>query len=128
MKASDVVVDIGCGNSPRMALIRDLNIAKATGDSEAVLAWLDDDVVWNLVGSRELTGRDEVAEWLKGEATTLPTAMHLETILSHGRYASASGTLTVAGDTWAMSEVYVFRNTAKTAPIVRIDSFLIKVG
>ncbi len=128
MKASDVVVEIGCGNSPRMALIRDFNIAMATGDAEAVLAWLDDDVVWNLVGTKRLDGKTEIARWLEGEAASPPTALELETILSHGKFASASGTISWRDGTWAMSAVYVFRSAGKTAPIVRIDSFLIKLG
>ncbi len=127
MKASDVIVDVGCGNSPRMMLIRDFNLSMATGDTDAVLDWLADDVVWNLVGIKRLEGKAAVAEWLADEFARLPTAMTIETILSHGKLASASGTVTRAEHSWAMSEVYVFRNTAKTAPIIRIDSFWIKL-
>lgn len=127
MKAPDVVVDVGCGNSPRMALIRDFNVALATGERDDVLAMLADDVVWRRVGVSPVEGKAAVSEWLDESLTTLPTAMTIETILSHGKLASASGTVVRGGETWAMAEVYHFRNTAKTAPIVRIDSYWIRV-
>ncbi len=128
MKAEDVVVDVGCGNSPRMALVRDLNIAFATGDLDAILLWLDDDVTWNLVGMTRLDGKAAVGQWLREKASDLPTSMEIETILSHGKLASASGTIAWGDDTWAMSGVYVFRSAARTARIAQIDTFLIRLG
>ncbi len=125
MKAEGVVVDIGCGNSPRMALVRDLNIAFATGDHETNLGWLDDDVAWNLVGMTRLGGKAAVGPWLTEKASDLPTSMEIETILSHGKLASASGTLAWGDETWAMSGVYVIRSAAW---IAQIDTFLIRLG
>jgi len=127
VKAADVVVDVGCGNSPRMALIRDFNVALATGDLDDALAMLADEVTWHRVGVSSLEGKAVVSAWLADSLATLPTAMTIETILSHGKLASASGTVVREGESWAMAEVYHFRSTAKTAPIVRIDSYRIRL-
>jgi hypothetical protein len=127
MKAADVVVDVGCGNSPRMALIRDFNVALASGERDDALAMLADEVEWHQVGASSVEGKPAVSEWLADSRATLPTAMTIETILSHGKLASASGTVVRNEETWAMAEVYHFRNTAKTAPIVRVDSYWIRV-
>jgi len=45
-----------CGNAPKKLLLKELNIAFARGDSEKILSFVTDDIVWEIVGEKRLKG------------------------------------------------------------------------
>ena len=39
-----------CGNSPKMELLKEFNIAFAKGDVKFITESVTDDIVWNIIG------------------------------------------------------------------------------
>jgi ketosteroid isomerase-like protein len=51
-----IIVEEDCGNAPKKLLLKELNIAFARGDSEKILSFVTDDIVWKIVGEKRLKG------------------------------------------------------------------------
>lgn len=120
----NVVDEPDCGNAPRREILRDIVMALATRDADAVAKYLGPDAVWRLAGDRDMTSAHEIASWVA--STPAPTELRFESLVTHGREASASGTLTLAsGEVLHFSHVFQFAGATKTAKVKRITSYLI---
>ena len=121
-----IVCEEDCGNAPKRIQIRDLNIAFAKGESDAVLEELTDNVIWEYVGDRRLEGKEAVADALQKEERTPKAEMVIFTIMTHGNVGGANGTITLKnGKTYSFSHVYKFSSAAKNAKIKEILSYVI---
>lgn len=119
-----IVDEPDCGNAPRREILRDIVKALATRDADAVTEYLRVDAVWSLVGDRDLSGTDQIALWIA--SMPAPTELRFESLVTHGREASASGTLTLASDEQShFSHVFQFAGATKTAKVKRVASYLI---
>lgn len=89
--------------------------------------YLASDAAWRLVADRRLTSPQQIASWVA--SSPVPTELRFESLVTHGREASASGTLTLAsGARVHFSHVFQFAGAAKTAKIERVTSYLITVS
>ena len=62
-----ITITADCGDAPK-TLLRDLNIAFARADVEAILALMSDDVVWRMVGAGVSEGKMRcVKRWKRWE-------------------------------------------------------------
>ncbi len=60
-----IIAPKDCDNAPKRRLIKDLNIAFANADIPALLPYFHEDIVWEMVNDRTISGIDNVAEFLK---------------------------------------------------------------
>ena len=123
---TQVICSDDCGNSPRKAQLRDLNIAFAHNNAEAVLEQLSDDIVWTMVGDRVIRGKEEVAQALVEMAGGEPAAeLRIHHIITHGTDAAVDGLIRFdRGGRFAFCDVYVYSGHAKTARIKEMTSYI----
>ena len=122
------VVDIPehCGNAPRKVVIRDFLIALYQRDIPHVQESLKDDVDWDIIGSTQFQGVDEVSSWVQTQPSA--TALHLHTVITHGTDCGADGRVTYSdGTEIAFNHVFVFAGHSKTAKIKAIRSYLVHI-
>ncbi|GAA2042989.1 nuclear transport factor 2 family protein [Yaniella flava] len=120
------VVDIpeNCGNAPRKIVIRDFLIALYSRAADAVIATLQDDIQWQLVGSRTLSTAADVRQWLGAEEPVNELKLH--TIITHGTDCGADGTIRHPdGSQSHFNHVIVFAGHGKNAKIKEIRSYII---
>lgn len=117
-----------CGNAPKKAVLRDFNIAFAKGDTEFLIDNVTDDVEWLRVGDRRIRGIEEFSEAVRRMANELPSALTIETIITHGTDCAVDGVLEFpGGETYAFCDVYRFNNFSKKAKIKRITSYVVQI-
>ncbi|WP_062208987.1 hypothetical protein [Demequina oxidasica] len=113
-----------CGNAPRKAIVRDLVMALAGGDSSVLDAYLHGDAIWALVGDQTIRGGDHVKS--RASSAAVAAEIRFESLLTHGPAASASGTVTHAsGARTHFSHVVRFASAGKAAPVISMTSYLI---
>ncbi|MDR7132573.1 hypothetical protein J2X69_004946 [Algoriphagus sp. 4150] len=54
-----------CGNSPKMAFLKEFKIAYATGNVEFLVESITDEIVWNIVGDKRIQGKENVTDELE---------------------------------------------------------------
>lgn len=112
-----------CGNAPRIGIVSDFIVHWAAGDTEAVSAWLADDVRWTLVGNSVHDGPEAAREACP---LFLPERVELISVITHGRLASCDGYLVAGAKRMDFSHAIRFSSTAKTAKIAELRSYLIE--
>lgn len=123
-----VRVDPDCGNSPRKAFIRDFNIAFAEGDVSFLVEHAGEDIVWRVVGNKELSGKSEYERELGSMAGQTVRELTIHSIVTHGREAAANGTLVMENDErYEFCDVYSFTG-AKGNTLKKICSYVIPSG
>lgn len=118
-----------CNNAPRKALLRDLNISFARGDVEEILSRLSEDILWRMVGDREIQGKPRVREVLTAMADQQARELHIHHIITHGAQAALDGVMLFQdGSRVSFCDVYIFTGHSKTAKIKEIISYNSKIG
>lgn len=113
-----------CGNAPRKMVIRDLLVALAERDHDAVVSFLREDVRWDVVGLKELTGPDAVGDWLLQQPPV--EELHIATVITHGTDCGAEGRLVHSdGTTTRFNHIMLFAGHAKTAKVKEVRSYLV---
>lgn len=116
-----------CGNSPRREFLKELNSAFANGDVPFVASNLMDDITWDMVGDKVISGKAAMVKELELMKDSPVTKLVLHTVVTHGREASASGEMHMAtGEVYAFCDVYTFAKASGTL-IKSITSYVIKV-
>lgn len=116
-----------CGNAPRKEILRDFVVAIAEQDLEHLESVLAEEVSWMLIGEQIVSGLEAAKEMV----LALPQVDELSfgTFLTHGRGAGVDGVLRLAdGTETAFCHVLRFKSPVKTAKVVGINSYLIKVS
>ncbi len=116
-----LVIPSDCDNAFKRRIIRDLNIAFAKGDVDALKANFHNDITWEMIGDRVLTGIQEVTDFLISIKENKATALELKQILTHGKHAAASGILTFTKDKVYFHDFYEF-SSAGSSLIKKISS------
>lgn len=119
----EITLPSDCGNAPRIGIVSDFVVHWASGDSEAVAAWLADDVRWTLIGDSEHDGPEAAREVCP---PFLPDRVELVSVITHGRLASCDGYLAAGDRRIDFSHAIRFSSTAKTAKIAELRSYLIE--
>lgn len=122
-----VTVDINCGNSPKMAFLRDVNIAFAEMNLDYLSDAISDDVEWDKVGHAVITGKQNFMDSIKAMAQNPIDEMTIHTIITHGKEGAVNGDLLMADGTQIQfCDVYHF-TSAKGNCIRSIKSYVIEV-
>lgn len=122
-----ITTTINCGNSPKMEFIKQFNSAFAQGDVEFLAENVTDEIVWNILGDKKITGMENFVKALEQMKAEKVSELILEQILSHGKEGAASGIMKMEnGNDYAFSDFYIFNN-AKGTKVKSITSYVIKI-
>lgn len=117
----------GCENAPKKKFLCDFNHAFLTGDFDEVLEAVHHDIVWRIVGQDLICGMDAFRENLSNMEPPSIIEMNLVTVITHGKFASVSGSFTTTAEkSYEFCDVYTF-SSASSSIIKQLDSFIIEV-
>ncbi|MFD2132287.1 nuclear transport factor 2 family protein [Pseudogracilibacillus auburnensis] len=118
-----------CGNSPKKMLLKELSIAFAENKISFCMDWMTDDVVWDLIGDKQIQGKANFEKVLIQMQGRRALELHIHNIITHGNTGSVNGTLLLNDQqSVAFCDVYNFRGTVKNAKIKAITSYVIKIS
>lgn len=120
-----ISVPANCGNSPRKRLLRDLNTAYARANTEKILSFFADDIIWDVYGDQQYQGIEEVEQYINHLETMKIEEYLIASIITHGKKASVNGKIRLEKTNLAFCEVYTFSSTSKKADIKRIQSYIV---
>src|SRR5688572_24528441 len=86
-----ITVSADCGNSPRKLFLKDFHIALATGDAALISANLDDNILWQIPGDKDVHGKADVVKVLTQRISENSAELSLSTIITHGTDAAVNG-------------------------------------
>lgn len=115
-----------CDNSPKRRLVKELNIAFAEANIPALEELFHPNIEWVMVGDRKIKGLEEILKFLETIKVQKAIALNLEQILTHGKYASAVGSLTFKENKIAFHDHYEF-TSAGSSKLKKIISFAIPI-
>jgi len=123
----NVIVSEDCGNSPKNQFLEKLTIAFAQRDTGFILSSVTPDIGWQLVGEKQIQGKDAFAAALAQLAADNVVELSIHHVVTHGKAGAVNGTLTLAdGQTCAFCDVYEF-NGAKASSVQQITSYVISI-
>lgn len=122
-----VHVSVDCGNAPRKEFIRDFNVAFAENKTDEILAFMADDITWNMIGNKVLHGKEEARKMLETMEGEQAEELILHTIITHGDTAAANGEMKFKEMTIAFCDVYKFTGHDKLAKIKELTSYGIEL-
>lgn len=122
-----IVSSPNCGNSPKMELLKEFNIAFAKGNVEYIIESVTDDIVWNIIGDKKIEGKETFAKEFEKMKSKKATELIIDQILSHGKEGASNGIIKMQnGKEYAFSDFYKFKG-AKGGQIKSITSYVIKI-
>jgi ketosteroid isomerase-like protein len=99
------------------------------GDHEMILGCLTDDVVWDLVGSKHIEGKEAFDAEIESEAFEGPPSLEVDRLVETGDTVIATGT----GESrrkdgvdfrFAYADVFTFR----TGAVCRVESYVVPLS
>ncbi|WP_017446878.1 nuclear transport factor 2 family protein [Gayadomonas joobiniege] len=122
-----IVSTPNCGNSPKMELITQFNIAFAKADIEFLTEHVTDDIEWNIMGDKHLLGKNQFIDHLENIKCEKVAELTIYQVLSHGKVGAANGLLKMPdGQHYSFADFYRFHDE-KGVKIKEITSYCIKV-
>ena len=122
----NVICTEDCGNAPKKLVLRDLNIAFARNDKAYILEQISDDVVWYIVGSKKVIGKDQFSKELSQMKLKKAIEIEINHIITHGNAAAANGVIRYIKGNYSFCDVYLFNSFRKNAKIKEITSYIIE--
>src|SRR5690554_7763900 len=106
----EIICREDCGNAPLKELIHDFNIAFAKGDVKSIADKLTNDMVWEMVGDRHMTGKENVTKALEEMKSYTASKLVIDHVITHGKTASCNGkfVMTTSGEEFSFCDVYEF--------------------
>jgi|SRR5690606_7150020 hypothetical protein len=121
-----ITIQPDCGNAPRKLFLKDLIVAWAEGDSDFFTNILPDHITWEVVGSRNISGKANFLNELVGHKLWKSRELVIDTIITHGRDAAVSGRILAADKSvYSFCDVFRFKG-AGGSTIDQIRTFLVK--
>lgn len=118
-----------CGNAPKKVVLKDLTIAMAKLDRTFLNDTIADRVSWQIVGDRQIQGKEQVLELLEQWQTNKVLALNIDMIITHGKTASLNGRIQLEQNKHVdFCNVYLFTNASKQAKIKEITSYIIETS
>lgn len=114
-----------CGNSPKMQLIVDFNLAFAKASTAEVLEYLHPDIHWEMIGDKLLEGHDAIAAFITKNANLQVKSWTITSVLSHGKLAACQGSMEIGRQTIHFADFYEFASHAAKAKIISIKTLAI---
>ncbi|UCS92912.1 nuclear transport factor 2 family protein [Echinicola marina] len=122
-----IIASPNCGNSPKMAFLKEFNIAFAKGNIDYLIESVSDEIVWHIVGDKEIAGKEMFRSEMENMKTNKVVELTLYQILSHGKEGAVNGSMKMHdGKEYAFSDFYQFSG-AKGKLIKSITSYIIKM-
>lgn len=115
-----------CGNAPKKKILLDFNIAFANADVDAIVRYLSDDIVWEIVGDKTIKGISDVKASLDEMAAYRAEELSLFQIITHGKEASAHGFFRFKDQNVAFADFYTF-TSAGSSKIKHLTSYIVKI-
>ncbi len=104
-----LTIHADCNNAPEKHILRDLNIAFAHADVEAILNHFTDDIHWQIVGETDLRGNETVRTALEAMQDTVTTELTIHATVTHSPEAAVHGVITTEqGGSFAFCDIYRF--------------------
>ena len=107
-------------------IVEKVNATFAEGGVEGFLSFCADDVAWTMVGSKTVTGKTAIREWMASMNMETPK-FTVDNIIAEGDFATAYGDMTMKDKDgkwvpYAYCDIYRFRD----GKIAELNSFVIK--
>jgi len=123
----NITIQPDCGNAPKKEFLKDFNIAFAKGDIDTLLNSISDDMVWNIIGDKTITGKEHFSQEMEQMTANEVSELTIFSIVTHGIEAAVYGSMKMAnGYEYAFSDFYKFSN-ANGEKIASMSSFVIKI-
>ena len=120
-----IVSTPNCGNSPKMELLTQFNIAFVKADINFLTEHVTDDIEWNIMGDKHLIGKNQFIEHLENIKGKKVAELTIFQVLSHGKEGAANGLLKMPdGQQYSFADFYRFHG-AKNVRIKAITSYCI---
>lgn len=114
-----------CGNSPKSELIKNLTIAFAVYDLEFTKEYLDENIIWNLVGDKPIVGKTDFITALEKMSENKATELTIHSLITHGKEAAVYGDMFMMdGTKISFIDLYTF-NSAGSTLVKEITTFLV---
>lgn len=125
---TEVVINAAYEHAPRKEILIALNVAFAKADAPGVLAHVTDDIVWDLIGDRQVVGIAAMTETLAAMSEFVATAVEIDTIITEDTNAMVEGTLTFPdGKLYRFCDSYSFADASEGAKINRLVSYVLEI-
>lgn len=122
-----ITVNVDCAGSPKKAVLRDLNIAYARADVDAILAHFSDDIRWHIVGAFEMRGIKQARQVLLQMQDRNAAELIIDAIIIEGSQGVISGVITPQqGSAVAFCDICQFAG-AGSLKIASMNSFAVEV-
>ena len=123
-----IVFPEDCGNSPRVEQLREFNLAFIQGEVEWTLGFVEEDVIWELVGEGTIEGREGMRGWLESMGGKRARRVEFEHFITHGRVAAVNGSYEMeSGSRFRFCDVYEFAGAKRGSLIRRYTSYVVRI-
>lgn len=110
-----------------MSFLKDFNIAFANGNVNFLSENVSDNIIWNIVSEKKITGKESFEKEIKMMKNIKISEIILDQIITHGSGGAVSGIMKLEnGEKYAFSDFYKF-SSSKGLIIKEINSFAIKI-
>ncbi len=110
-----------------MEFLKKFNIAFAKGEVKFITGSVTDEIVWNIIGDKNIEGKEKFTEELEKMKSEKVAELTIDQILSHGKEGATNGIMKMQnGKKYAFSDFYKFKG-AKAEKIQSITSYVIGI-
>lgn len=117
-----------CGNAPKQAYVRDVLIAAARGEREAVSKAVAANWTHRVAGRPPAAADDATDELIAEMSPPGLESIDFTTLMSHGKLAAASGWLSGQGIRTEFCCLVTFSGHSKSAQIAQCVTYLAPLG
>lgn len=120
-----LIIPKGCDNAPRKQIVIDFTVAIWQQQTEILQEYAGASMVWEqLKDDKTIEGIHAFIEFLEEAHTDLPASLEIYQVITHGKFASINGVITLTdGTTSAFCDVYTFTNAAKSGKVKEVKSY-----
>ncbi len=126
---TNIILNEGCGNSPKNDFLVQLTTAYARGDVHFILTRVSEEITWNIVGERLVRGKMDFTNAMQqhvNQATV--TELAINHVATHGRAGAVDGMMTLEdGSKTAFCHVFDF-TSAKGDTVKVITTYMIALN
>lgn len=121
----EMIVPKGCDNAPRKQIVIDFAAALLQKREDVIEEYADASIVWHRLKENEtVNGMDSLLAASQAEKELGVACLEVEGVITHGKFASINGVLTLAdGSEVDFCDIYTFSSAAKSGKVKRVKSY-----
>ncbi|MCG1028453.1 hypothetical protein [Virgibacillus halodenitrificans] len=121
----NLIIPKGCDNAPRKQIVIEFTVAILKQQNDIVKEYADESIIWyQLKDNKKIEGQSSLITILQDENKEIVDCLEISQVITHGKYASINGVLTLANGTKIdFCDVYTFSNTARSGKVKEIKSY-----